>query len=141
MIKIAAFLCLPMANLVLATSNHESFFSSTWSAWASGPHDLLLVTEVSVLLKLASMKYPQDGNVGAHCGILLPLSRYRSSILEAPTFAGPIQVIKTKRFSPHFWDIPDIRHCKSCQGGTAWNKHQGCGGCEGSDLLWYLSAG
>jgi len=68
-----------MADLVLATSNHSAFFSSTWSAWACAPHDLLLVTE--------------NGNVGAHCGILLPLSAYRTSILEAPSFAGPMQVV------------------------------------------------
>ena len=42
--------------------------------------------------KLALKKYPQDGTVGAHCGIVLPLSGYRSSILEVPSFAGPIQV-------------------------------------------------
>ena len=86
-------LSLPMANLVLAASNQASFFSSTWSAWASAPHDLLLVTQASIFVVLALKTNPQDGNVGAHCGILLPLSRYRSSILEAPTFAGPLQVI------------------------------------------------
>jgi len=68
-----------MANLVLTTSSQSSYLSSTWSSWATAPHDLLLVTE--------------DGSVGAHCAILLPLSKYCSSILEAPSFAGPIQVV------------------------------------------------
>ena len=94
-VQIPEFLTMPMANLVLATSNCASFLSSTWSAWACAPHDLLLVTEASILIVSALKKYPQDGNVGAHCGILLPLSGYRSSILEAPSFAGPVQVIKT----------------------------------------------
>ena len=101
-LKIAEFLSLSMSNLVLAASNHCSFFSSTWAAWASAPQDLFLVTEVSVSLEW--MKYPQDGNVGAHCGILLPLSRYRSSILEAPSFAGPIQVIKMEPC----WGVSEI---------------------------------
>ena len=47
---------------------------------------------VSLIVKLALKKYPQDGTVGAHCGIVLPLSGYRSIILEVPSFAGPIQV-------------------------------------------------
>jgi len=68
-----------MANLVLTTSNHASFFSSTWSGWATAPHDLLLVTE--------------DGTVGAHCAMLLPLSSYLSRILNGLSFTEPIQVV------------------------------------------------
>ena len=87
-----------MENLVLAASNHASFLTSTWSAWASAPHDLLLVTEVGILAEFVLMRYPQDGFVGAHCGILLPLSVYCSSIFEAPSFAGPTQVIEMNHF-------------------------------------------
>ena len=48
-LKVPDCLSLPMmANLVLAASNHAPFLTSTWSAWASAPHDLLLVTEASV---------------------------------------------------------------------------------------------
>ena len=54
------------------------------------------------------MKYPQDGNVGAHCGILLPLSKYCSSILEAPSFAGPIQVVKTRNDLLFFHTNPPL---------------------------------
>ena len=38
----------PMASVVLAASNLASFFSSTWSDWASAPYDLHLITEVSI---------------------------------------------------------------------------------------------
>ena len=42
----------PMASLVLATSKHADFASSSWLSWASAPHDLLLVAEVDIKLKL-----------------------------------------------------------------------------------------
>lgn len=59
-----------MTSLVLAASNHASFNSSIWSAWAGAPHDLLLVTE-------------DGGMLEAHCGILLPLSHHLAAIVEA----------------------------------------------------------
>ena len=91
-----------MENIVLATSNQESFFSSTWSGWATAPYDLILVTEASFCTVFVLIIYPQDGNIGAHCAILLPLSSYHSSILEASSFAGPIQVVKFNFFDrPH----------------------------------------
>jgi len=90
-----------MENLVLvAASNHASFLTSTWSAWASAPHDLLLVTE--------------DGFVGAHCGILLPLSVYCSSILKAPSFAGPIQVVLAGISSKAVTAVKDLIYSGTC---------------------------
>ena len=36
-----------MADIVLSTSNRDSFCSSIWSCWAGAPFDLQLVAEVS----------------------------------------------------------------------------------------------
>ena len=99
-----------MANLVLAASNHDSFFSSTWSAWASAPHDLLLVTEVSMKAVLDFFcKLSQDGMIEAHSGMLFPRSRYLAAVVETlPFTGGPTQVTdgyqssQTKAFSPRW---------------------------------------
>jgi len=67
-----------MASVVLALTNH-AFTPSIWSAWASAPFDLVLATE--------------DGSIGAHCGLLLPLSHYLATVIEAQTFTGQSQVV------------------------------------------------
>ena len=75
-----------MTSLVLAASNHASFNSSIWSAWAGAPHDLLLVTEVilDVIHKQSIVPSSQDGGMlEAHCGMFLPLSHHLAAIVEA----------------------------------------------------------
>ena len=81
-----------MANVVLTLTNHI-FAPSIWSAWANAPYDLVLATEVSFKVQIFVKKnLPQDGSIGAHCGMLLPLSRYLASVLGARPFTGPTQV-------------------------------------------------
>ena len=58
-LRIPELLSLRMANLVLASSNYAAFTSSTWTAWASAPHDLLLVTEVSIEVGFALIEISQ----------------------------------------------------------------------------------
>ena len=55
--KVAESLSTAMASVVLAASNHASFTSSIWSGWAGAPHDLLLVTEVSLKAVLDSCNF------------------------------------------------------------------------------------
>jgi len=67
-----------MSSVMLALTNH-AFTSSIWSGCAYAPCDLLLATE--------------DGSVGAHCGMLLPMSRYLASAVEDRSSTGPTQVV------------------------------------------------
>jgi len=67
-----------MARVVLALTNH-AFTPSIWAVWASAPYDLVLATE--------------DGSIGAHCGMLLPLSPHLASIVEGGRYTGSSQVL------------------------------------------------
>ena len=81
-----------MASVVLAASNHASFASSIWSDWASSPCDLHMLAEVRVTT-LLDFQLSQDGMIEAHSGMLFPMSRYLTAVVETlPFFAGPIQV-------------------------------------------------
>ena len=64
--KVSEFWNSQMTSLVLAASNHASFNSSIWSAWAGAPHDLLLVSEASICVVFVVMKYAQDETFEAY---------------------------------------------------------------------------
>ena len=66
-------------EVVLASNDQGSFSSSTWSTWADSPFDLRLVAK--------------DGALGAHCGLILPLSKHLGGLVEATGFYGPAQVV------------------------------------------------
>jgi len=90
-----------MASVVLAASNLASFFSSTWSDWASAPYDLHLITE--------------DGIVGAHCGMLFPLSFYLAAVVEAlPYTTGPTQVVLAETSSKALAAVRSLVYSGTC---------------------------
>ena len=116
-----------MTSLVLAASNHASFNSSIWSAWAGAPHDLLLVTEVilGVVYKQSIVRSSQDGMLEAHCGMLLPLSRHLAAIVLAQPdteltqvfFKDHLRIISTARCSRRSNDLGYIRPIPSHPAG------------------------
>ena len=70
--------------------------------------------------------------IGAHCGMLFPLSGYLSAVETLPYTGGPSQVNEVQFIFHLPLPLP---------GGAGWNKHQSCGCSEGSDLLGSLSSG
>ena len=123
-----------MVNLVLATSNHASFASSIWSAWASAPYDLLLVTEVNMkAVKISFADWSQDGMIAAHSGILFPMSRYLTAVVKTlPFTAGPTQVTDGYQIASQKLSLPGV---------VDWNQHQSCVCSERTGLQWSLSFG
>ena len=89
-------------NVVLAAGDHFAFSSSTWSSWADSPHDLQLVTK--------------DGVLGAHCGILLPLSQYLCGLVQASgCCCGPAQLILPDTSLAVMTAVKDLLYRGFCQ--------------------------
>ena len=72
--------------------------ASTWSACIEAPPDLLLVTKVRVftLTNIPNLMLLQDGVLGAHCALLLPLSGYLKGLAAAASCCGSVQVLQFK---------------------------------------------
>ena len=66
-------------DVVLAVNDHFAYSSSAWSSWAGSPYDLQLVTK--------------DNGLGAHSGMLLPLSQHLGGLVQATGCCASAQVI------------------------------------------------
>ena len=92
-------------EVVLASNDQESFFSSTWSTWADSPFDLRLVAK--------------DGSLGAHCGLLLPLSKHLGGLVEATRFYGPAQMVLPDTSLASMTAVKDLFYKGCCHLDTA----------------------
>ena len=92
-------------EVVLASNDQESFSSSTWSTWADSPFDLRLVAK--------------DGSLGAHCGLLLPLSKHLGGLVEATRFYGPAQMVLPDTSLASMTAVKDLFYKGCCHLDTA----------------------
>ena len=75
--------------------------SSAWSSWADSPYDLQLVTK--------------DGALGAHCGILLPLSQHLGGLVQATGCCASAQVILPDTSLAAATAVQDLLYKGCCQ--------------------------
>ena len=89
-------------DVVLAANDHFAFSSSTWSSWADSPHDLQLVTKDGAL-------------VGAHRGILLPLSQHLGGLVQATGCCATAQLILPDTSLAAASAVKDLLYRGCCQ--------------------------
>ena len=92
-------------EVVLASNDQGSFSSSTWSTWADSPFDLRLVAK--------------DGALGAHCGLILPLSKHLGGLVEATRFYGPAQMVLPDTSLASMTAVKDLFYKGCCHLDTA----------------------